>query len=118
MQIKRYIIVGLVSASVLGASGCATWQNSAQAKLDDARKLVELSKSTGAEKFAPETVRTASDYLDKANALLAAGNVAGAEDNIGRAVAAAQLAKAESESGETVASIDKLKAQIASLADL
>lgn len=101
--------------AVLGLSGCATWKDSVQSQLNNAKSVITTAKSAGAERYAPDTIKSADNYVAQAQQMISLGKFEAASRSAQRALADAQLAKAQADSGKSTAEVQALRKEIASL---
>jgi hypothetical protein len=105
----------LVLCAAVGLSACATWRDNVQSQFGTAKTAIDAAKAAGAQRYAPETIKSAESYLAQAQTLLGAGQYQGATRSIQQAVAGAQLAKVQAESGAKNAQVESLRQEIAGL---
>lgn len=114
--INRSIRSGIAAACVVAALGaCASWRDNVHGQLDNARSVVGAAKTAGAERYAPEILASADNYLRQAEQYLIMGKLEDATRNIQQAAADGQLAKAQAETRSTSTQVEQLRQEIASL---
>jgi hypothetical protein len=115
-RLLRKILVGTAAVcAALALSACATWRDNVQSQLGDAKKVIDTAKSAGAERYAPETIKSADKYVAQAQQLITLGKFQDASRSVQQALADGQLAKVQAESGGRNAEIQGLREEIASL---
>lgn len=115
-DVARTSISGIITlCAVLGLSACATWKDSAQSQLNDARTVIDSAKAAGAEQHAPELIRSADTYVSQAQEFIGMGKFESAARATARANASAELATVQAASGDRDAQIQALRQEIANL---
>lgn len=105
----------LLLTAALTCASCATWRDSTETALNEARSRIDQAKAAGAEQYAPDSYKAATQSLNAAQTSFSDGQYADASRQAREAAAAAGLAKAVSDSGDKKAQIEKLRAELAAL---
>ncbi len=103
----------IVLSSLLGA--CSSMSMKTNELVSTATNLVDLARGAGAEKYAPEMLKSATDYLAEANRSATGGNYIAARRYAERAISDAQLAEAQAQEGSRNAQIAALREEIADI---
>ncbi len=101
--------------AVLSLGACATWQDNVQSQVDNAKKVIDTAKAAGAERYAPEVVRTADAYAAQASEFISLGKFQEASRTAQQALATGQLAQERTATASRSADIQALRSEISNL---
>ncbi|VAW84481.1 hypothetical protein MNBD_GAMMA16-1613 [hydrothermal vent metagenome] len=114
-NIVTFSLTTLACGAVLFATGCSTLQTKTQSIVSTASTTLETANAAGAEKYAPETMKSANQYMDKAKAALGENRFIDAQKYAEKATVDSELAGVQAIKNERSSEISSLREKIAKL---
>lgn len=115
INIGRLSLAMLTVGVVLLATGCSTLQTKTQSVVSTASATLETANAAGAEKYAPETMKSANKYMALAKTALGENRFMDAQKYAEKATVDSELAGVQAVKNERSSEISSLREKISQL---